>query len=184
MKHVLFIGTQYCGHTLIASYLRLHKDVCFNFPEADKKAIIFENLEWYERNKTDDSKIKWIHVARNPFDEFGLELSKPNFGFESALKKYIDINLRMQKLYSEEEVLSLSYEVAIRNFRRILIQFSNYLGIENSKEWERAVTQFITKNKISLQFPRYLISWNESMKNKINEAIKKFPWTKVYTIHT
>jgi len=183
MKSVIFIGTKYCGHNLIISYLGLHKDVCFNIPEADKKIIIFENLEYFSCDKT-NAKVKWIHVARNPFDELGLEISESKIGFESVLKKYIDINIRIQRLYAEEEVLSLSYEVAIRNFRRILVQLSNYLGIENNKEWERAVAQFIIKNKISLQFPRHLIAWDESMKNKVDGTTKQFPWTKVYTIRT
>jgi hypothetical protein len=177
MKSVIFVGSG--GHVLIASYLRLHKDVCFNIPEADKKVIVFENLEWYDS----DTKVKWIHVARNPFDEFALEMKQSNLGFPLMLKRYEEINIKMKKLYQEEEVLSLSYEVAIRNFRRILTQLSNYLGIENDKKWEQAVAQFIMQNNIKhLQLPRHLIAWNSYMKQKVEEIARKYPWSKDYTI--
>jgi len=128
-----------------------------------------------------DTKVVFIHVTRNPFDNISTIFSRSrNLNLEGSIETYFSRCEAVMTVKREfgKDVLDLKYEDLVEDPKRSIERLCKFLGVECYSNYIENCSNLLYKN---LHKSRFDVKWNNKLINIVKKEIKKYPFLKNYT---
>lgn len=125
--------------------------------------------------------LRFIHVARNPYDNIGTMMLRSGRSFESAFERYFEnweLIDRLRARIDPAAVHSVRHEELVTTPRESVAGACRFLGVEPSEEYLDACAGILYGSPAR---SRHAIEWSSEQRRRIDERIAAFDGLRGYS---
>jgi hypothetical protein len=121
-----------------------------------------------------ETRVKYIHVIRNPYDPISLIMVRGKRSFENAVEHYFTncaTLAEMRKSLSSSDLCAVRYEDFIRYPETCLSEILSFLGLEAGADYLKACTGILYKTPDQ---SRHMVEWDARWIEAVKTGIEQY----------